>query len=169
MSCEIVKRFNFSNWLIDSFEFRNSKLTRLLSDSLGGNSKTLLIACIGKSNSINSNKKLPPKWIPYIDNSGPAKINLDESISTLRFACTTKRIKNRAKINEDAKDALLRKFQEQISELRRQLEEELQESEEQKVLHGNVERNAETKEGNKESGGKPLKLVNGIIHNDDQF
>ena len=30
------------------FTFRNSKLTRLLSDSLGGNSKTLLIACIGK-------------------------------------------------------------------------------------------------------------------------
>lgn len=51
-------------------------------------------------------------------------MNLDESISTLRFACTAKRIKNKAKINEDAKDALLRKFQEQISELRRQLEEE---------------------------------------------
>lgn len=49
-------------------------------------------------------------------------MNLDESISTLRFASTAKHIKNVAKINEDAKDALLRKFQEQISELRKQLE-----------------------------------------------
>ena len=79
--------------------YRNSKLTRILSDSLGGNSKTLLIACIG-----------------------PCKSNLDESLSTLRFASTTKKIKNKAKINEDSKDTLLRKFQEQIAELRKQLE-----------------------------------------------
>ncbi|KAI1309417.1 Kinesin-like protein KIF3A [Halotydeus destructor] len=79
--------------------YRNSKLTRILSDSLGGNSKTLLIACIG-----------------------PAKNNLDESISTLRFASTAKKIKNAARINEDPKDALLRKFQDQILELKKQLE-----------------------------------------------
>lgn len=80
--------------------YRNSKLTRILSDSLGGNSKTLLIACIG-----------------------PVKSNLEESISTLRFASTAKRIKNKAKINEDSKDTLLRKFQEEIMELKKQLEE----------------------------------------------
>ena len=80
--------------------YRNSKLTRILSDSLGGNSKTLLIACIG-----------------------PCKTNLDESMSTLRFASTAKKIKNKAVINEDSKDTLLRKFQDQIMELRRQLEE----------------------------------------------
>ncbi|CAG2183302.1 unnamed protein product, partial [Oppiella nova] len=79
--------------------YRNSKLTRILSDSLGGNSKTLLIACIG-----------------------PAKVNIEESVSTLRFASTTKHIKNKAVINEDAKDALLRRFQQQIDELRHQLE-----------------------------------------------
>ncbi|KAK4336915.1 hypothetical protein RND71_044031 [Anisodus tanguticus] len=55
--------------------------------------------------------------------TGPAKINLDESISTLRFASTAKHIKNTAKINEDAKDALLRKFQDQIQELKKQLDE----------------------------------------------
>ncbi|XP_015787992.1 kinesin-like protein KIF3A [Tetranychus urticae] len=79
--------------------YRNSKLTRLLSDSLGGNSKTLLIACIG-----------------------PDKSNIEETISTLRFASTAKHIKNKARINEDAKDTLLRRFQEQILELRKQLE-----------------------------------------------
>ncbi|XP_074601505.1 kinesin-like protein KIF3A [Brevipalpus obovatus] len=81
--------------------YRNSKLTRILSDSLGGNSKTLLIACIG-----------------------PDKSNMEETISTLRFASTAKRIKNKARINEDAKDALLRRFQEQIRELKRQLDAE---------------------------------------------
>lgn len=79
--------------------YRNSKLTRILSDSLGGNSKTLLIACIC-----------------------PCRGNVDETLSTLRFASTAKKIKNKAVINEDSKDALLRKFQEQILELKKQLE-----------------------------------------------
>lgn len=50
------------------------------------------------------------------------KSNMDESISTLRFASTAKKIKNKARINEDSKETLLRKFQEQIEELRKQLE-----------------------------------------------
>lgn len=80
--------------------YRSSKLTRLLSSSLGGNSKTLLIACIS-----------------------PARIHLEETLDTLRFASRTKRIKNEAKINEDPKDALLRNYKRQISELRRKLDE----------------------------------------------
>jgi len=80
--------------------YRNSKLTRILSDSLGGNSKTLLIACIG-----------------------PCRSNMDEAMSTLRFASAAKKIKNKAVINEDSKDTLLRKFQDQILELKRQLDE----------------------------------------------
>ncbi|XP_062586138.1 kinesin-like protein KIF3A [Saccostrea cucullata] len=80
--------------------YRNSKLTRLLQDSLGGNSKTAMIA-----------------------NIGPADYNYDESISTLRYANRAKNIQNKAKINEDPKDALLRQFQKEIDELRKQLEE----------------------------------------------
>ncbi|KAG1676987.1 Kinesin-like protein KIF3A [Nymphon striatum] len=79
--------------------YRNSKLTRLLQDSLGGNSKTIMIA-----------------------NIGPAEYNFDETISTLRYANRAKNIKNRAKINEDPKDALLRQFQDEIEELRKQLD-----------------------------------------------
>ncbi|CAD5114844.1 DgyrCDS3880 [Dimorphilus gyrociliatus] len=78
--------------------YRNSKLTRLLQDSLGGNSKTVMIA-----------------------NMGPADYNYDESLSTLRYANRAKNIKNKAKINEDPKDALLRQFQAEIEELRKQL------------------------------------------------
>ncbi|XP_014779765.1 kinesin-like protein KIF3A [Octopus bimaculoides] len=82
--------------------YRNSKLTRLLQDSLGGNSKTIMIA-----------------------NIGPADYNYDETISTLRYANRAKNIKNKAKINEDPKDALLRQFQKEIEELKKQLEDNI--------------------------------------------
>ena len=54
---------------------------------------------------------------------GPADYNYDESISTLRYANRAKNIKNRAKINEDPKDALLRQFQKELEDLRKQLAE----------------------------------------------
>lgn len=56
-----------------------------------------------------------------IANMGPADYNYDESLSTLRYANRAKNIKNKAKINEDPKDALLRQFQKEIDELRKQL------------------------------------------------
>src|SRR5690554_5581359 len=71
---------------------RDSKLTRLLQDSLGGNSKTVVIA-----------------------NMGPADYNYDETMSTLRYANRAKNIKNKPKINEDPKDALIRQYQEEIA------------------------------------------------------
>lgn len=55
-------------------------------------------------------------------NIGPADFNYDETISTLRYANRAKNIKNRARVNEDPKDALLRQFQLEIEELRKQLE-----------------------------------------------
>ncbi|GBM01954.1 Kinesin-like protein KIF3A [Araneus ventricosus] len=79
--------------------YRNSKLTRLLQDSLGGNAKTLMCA-----------------------NIGPAGYNYDESLSTLRYANRAKNIKNKAKINEDPKDTMLKKFKDEIEELKKQLE-----------------------------------------------
>lgn len=56
-------------------------------------------------------------------NVGPACFNYDETLNTLRYASRAKNIKNKARINEDPKDALLRQFQKEIEDLRRQLEE----------------------------------------------
>jgi kinesin family member 3B len=78
--------------------YRDSRLTRMLQDSLGGNSLTVMIA-----------------------NIGPADYNADETGSTLRFASRAKLIKNKPRINEDPKDAMLRQFQEEIERLRQEL------------------------------------------------
>lgn len=75
--------------------YRDSRLTRLLQDSLGGNTKTLMVACLS-----------------------PADNNYDETLSTLRYANRAKNIKNKPKINEDPKDALLRAYQEEIVKLK---------------------------------------------------
>ncbi|XP_067685395.1 chromosome-associated kinesin KIF4-like [Haliotis asinina] len=80
--------------------YRDSKLTKLLQDSLGGNARTLMAACVS-----------------------PADYNYDETLSTLRFARSAKNIKNKPIINEDPKDALLREFQREIQELRARLAE----------------------------------------------
>uniref|UniRef100_A0A915Q807 Kinesin-like protein n=1 Tax=Setaria digitata TaxID=48799 RepID=A0A915Q807_9BILA len=96
---------NVISALVDSktihIPYRNSKLTRLLQDSLGGNSKTVMFA-----------------------NIGPACYNYDETVSTLRYANRAKSIQNVARINEDPKDALLRKFQMEIKHLKHLLEKE---------------------------------------------
>lgn len=78
--------------------YRDSKLTRLLQDSLGGNAKTIMIA-----------------------NIGPASYNYEETLTTLRYANRAKNIKNKPRVNEDPKDALLREFQQEISRLKAQL------------------------------------------------
>ncbi len=75
--------------------YRDSKLTRLLQDSLGGNTKTVMIACVS-----------------------PADYNYDETLSTLRYASRAKHIQNKPKINEDPKDALLRQYEDEIKSLK---------------------------------------------------
>ncbi|XP_077175792.1 kinesin-like protein KIF17 isoform X2 [Paroedura picta] len=75
--------------------YRDSKLTRVLQDSLGGNTKTLMVACLS-----------------------PADNNYDETLSTLRYAHRAKNIQNKPHINEDPKDALLREYQEEIRKLK---------------------------------------------------
>merc|ERR1712025_409574 len=79
--------------------YRDSKLTRLLQDSLGGNTKTVMVA-----------------------NCGPADYNYDETLSTLRYAYRAKSIKNKPRINEDPKDAMIREFQEEIMRLKAELD-----------------------------------------------
>lgn len=79
--------------------YRNSKLTLLLEDSLGGNAKTLMFAAIG-----------------------PADYNYDETMNTLRYANRAKKIKNAPKVNRDPKDAKIKEMQDEIEILRQQLQ-----------------------------------------------
>lgn len=76
-------------------------------------------------------------------------MNYDETISTLRYANRAKNIKNRARVNEDPKDALLRQFQVEIEELRKQLEENVGEISESEGDSGDSEETAELKKGRK--------------------
>lgn len=46
-----------------------------------------------------------------IANIGPSHFNYDETISTLRYASQAKKIQNKPKINQNPKDALIRKYQ----------------------------------------------------------
>lgn len=78
--------------------YRDSVLTWLLKDSLGGNSMTAMIAAIS-----------------------PADINYDETLSTLRYADSAKRIKNHAVVNEDANARMIRELKEELSLLRSKL------------------------------------------------
>lgn len=79
--------------------YRDSKLTRLLQDSLGGNTKTVMIAAIS-----------------------PADYNYDETMTTLRYASRAKHIKNKPRVNQDPKDALLKQYEEEIKKLREIIE-----------------------------------------------
>ncbi|XP_060594339.1 kinesin-like protein KIF28P [Ruditapes philippinarum] len=115
--------------------YRDSTLTRLLQNALGGNSKTIMIAALS-----------------------PADINYEETLSTLRFADRAKAIKTTATINESPTDKLIRELREEnaklmemlksggvvmapaagsgggseeIEEMKRQMEEELRKKEEE--------------------------------------
>jgi kinesin family member 4 len=79
-------------------KYRDSKLTRLLQDSLGGNSITLMIACVS-----------------------PADNNYDETLSTLRYADRAKKIKNKPIVNQDPHVAEIKRLNAKILELQMQL------------------------------------------------
>lgn len=78
--------------------YRDSVLTWLLKDSLGGNSKTIMIAAIS-----------------------PADCNYSETLSTLRYANRAKNIINKPTINEDSNVKLIRELREEIMKLKNML------------------------------------------------
>ncbi|RUS74658.1 hypothetical protein EGW08_017564, partial [Elysia chlorotica] len=79
--------------------YRDSVLTKLLQNALGGNSKTVMIAALS-----------------------PADINYVETLSTLRYADRAKKIKNQAVINENPLDKMIRELKEENEKLRKALE-----------------------------------------------
>ncbi|XP_033504717.2 kinesin-like protein KIF13B isoform X1 [Epinephelus lanceolatus] len=80
--------------------YRDSVLTWLLKDSLGGNSRTAMVATIS-----------------------PAADNYDETLSTLRYADRAKSIINHAVVNEDPNARIIRELREEVEKLKEQLSE----------------------------------------------
>ncbi|KAG5612774.1 hypothetical protein H5410_024055 [Solanum commersonii] len=78
--------------------YRDSKLTRLLQDSLGGNSKTVMIACVS-----------------------PADTNAEETLNTLKYANRARNIQNKAIVNRDPMAAQMQRMRSQIEQLQAEL------------------------------------------------
>ncbi|KAI9995996.1 hypothetical protein PInf_013174 [Phytophthora infestans] len=87
--------------------YRDSKLTRLLQDSLGGNARTLMIACVS-----------------------PASVNFEETLNTLKYANRAKNIKNKPIVNDrvaseeerQRNDLEMTRMREEIANLQTQLQ-----------------------------------------------
>mmetsp|Transcript_88562 Transcript_88562/g.235695 ORF Transcript_88562/g.235695 Transcript_88562/m.235695 type:complete len:807 (+) Transcript_88562:469-2889(+) len=78
--------------------YRESKLTTILQDALGGNAKTIMICALS-----------------------PADINYDETLSTLRYADRAKQIKNKPKVNMDPTEALIQQLKAENERLKAQV------------------------------------------------
>ncbi|XP_028295638.1 kinesin-like protein KIF3C [Gouania willdenowi] len=116
--------------------YRDSKLTRLLQDSLGGNAKTVMVATLG-----------------------PSSQHYDETLTTLRYANRAKNIQNQPRVNEDPKDALLREFQKEIARLREQLNHRMWRSKQKKdQMDGDGEEDSEREDEVRERGDDYVKL-----------
>lgn len=79
--------------------YRDSALTRILQNALGGNSKTVMICALS-----------------------PASINYEETLSTLRYADRAKKIQNKAVINESEHDKVVRLLKEENNDLKKLIE-----------------------------------------------
>uniref|UniRef100_A0A7I4YE15 Kinesin motor domain-containing protein n=1 Tax=Haemonchus contortus TaxID=6289 RepID=A0A7I4YE15_HAECO len=101
----------YSRWEMSFLHYRNPlaigifhtgirKITRLLQDSLGGNSYTVMIACVS-----------------------PADSNAEETLSTLRYADRAKKIKNKPVVNIDAGQQKIIELKEKVATLERELAE----------------------------------------------
>jgi 4-aminobutyrate aminotransferase-like enzyme len=78
--------------------YRDSNLTRILQNALGGNSKTIMICAIS-----------------------PAMLNYEESLSTLRYADRAKRIVNKAVVNESVQEKIIRELRMENDKLKKLL------------------------------------------------
>uniref|UniRef100_H3CV76 Kinesin family member 7 n=1 Tax=Tetraodon nigroviridis TaxID=99883 RepID=H3CV76_TETNG len=103
--------------------YRDSKITRILKDSLGGNSKTLMIACISPSSS-----------------------DFDESLNTLNYATRARNIQNRATVNCKREPDRVEGLEQQIKALRRALENR-QRSETRIISHADPNKRPRLREG----------------------
>ncbi|XP_071957109.1 kinesin-like protein KIF27 [Antedon mediterranea] len=96
--------------------YRDSKITRILKDSLGGNAKTCMITCIS-----------------------PSAVNFDETLNSLKYANRAKNIKNKPIVNQDVQSIRMEEMQTEIQALREELQR-------QKTALGTVDQSEEDKE-----------------------
>ncbi|CAO3589107.1 unnamed protein product [Absidia cylindrospora] len=120
--------------------YRDSVLTWLLKDSLGGNSKTAMIAAIS-----------------------PA--DYDETLSTLRYADQAKKIKNKAVVNEDPNAKMIRELKDELEVLRSRLQVYAPEVVEE-LAAASVHRLATNKSTDRSSAGAPVMAVSQSIMTD---
>jgi hypothetical protein len=78
--------------------YRDSKLTRILQDSLGGNSRTFMIACVS-----------------------PALINFDETLNALKYASRARHIKNKPIVNRDPNSAMIAQLKQEVYQLKQEI------------------------------------------------
>ena len=78
--------------------YRDSKLTRILQDSLGGNSRTVMVACCS-----------------------PAETNYEETLNTLKYAARARNIKNKPIVNRDPASQQIAQLRQQVYELQKEL------------------------------------------------
>ncbi|KAJ1484932.1 hypothetical protein T484DRAFT_1795452, partial [Baffinella frigidus] len=109
--------------------YRDSKLTRMLQDSwtlmiacdsLGGNSRTLMIACVSPADSnfeetVNTLKT--SKRTLMIACVSPADSNFEETVNTLKYAHRAKSIKNKAVVNREGPSAEVAALRAQVQAL----------------------------------------------------
>uniref|UniRef100_A0A061QWS8 Kinesin family member 4/7/21/27 n=1 Tax=Tetraselmis sp. GSL018 TaxID=582737 RepID=A0A061QWS8_9CHLO len=78
--------------------YRSNKLTRLLQDSLGGNARTVMVACVS-----------------------PADSSMDETLNTLKYASSARNIKNKVVANRDEESSAVLALLDEVKMLREQL------------------------------------------------
>ncbi|KPA77314.1 putative kinesin K39, partial [Leptomonas pyrrhocoris] len=90
---DMAEKKGKSQWTLPPY--RDSKLTFILKDSLGGNSKTFMLATVS-----------------------PSALNYDETLSTLRYASRARDVVNVAQVNEDPRARRIRELEEQMASMR---------------------------------------------------
>ncbi|KPA77313.1 putative kinesin K39 [Leptomonas pyrrhocoris] len=93
---DMAEKKGKSQWTLPPY--RDSKLTFILKDSLGGNSKTFMLATVS-----------------------PSALNYDETLSTLRYASRAREIVTVAQVNEDPRARRIRELEEQMASMRENL------------------------------------------------
>ena len=97
---QVISALTEGNGNKQHIPYRDSKLTRILQDSLGGNSRTTMIACVS-----------------------PAESNYDETLSTIKYASRARNIKNKPVVNRDANSLLIESLRTQIQQLQFEVKE----------------------------------------------